>query len=556
MRRICNLIAALMLVLGLCACGPNTAEQWQEQYDLGVRYLSEGNYQEAIIAFTAAIEIDPKRPEAYVGRGGAYVASGETAENLSAAMSDYQAALELDEALPEAWLGLADTYIRWGDFDQALETLRGALEKTGNDQSIADKLAEMEGGSFTDSDGNERRVPVYGADGEIQEYIHVKVFHAADEDELRDALNDAGNGAIITLDSGDYSVGCLSLWELSHVTIQGTGETRLLSPYGDDTILEIVGCDDITLRGLIMGDELEGENMSCTTGVLWADSSSVSLYGCEIFGCGLEGLWAYESDIYAEDTTIRDCSMCILECVGGRGEFRSCTFTGNGYGEPFEHAIWVSWETQLLFDGCVFRGNFNPSLYNDDQSNQGSTVTLEGCTFEGNAWDAPQPAEEEEPLDSAGDWMPADFLSMTVGELSSRFGGDFTYLDYWYNGTAKGLYYEDLRLPLVFYFLDAEYRGYALGGERIAIVECSPKEQPDSPWLAPGIPMQVTYGELLEQGLEGDFYTEGDDWLQEMGETSMLFLDISPELSIQFYWFDYADPYTEPADIVQLYGGL
>ena len=36
----------------------------------------------------------------------------------------------------------------------------------------------------------------------------------------------------------------------------------------------------------------------------------------------------------------------------------------------------------------------------------------------------------------------------------------------------------------------------------------------------------------------------------------MLFLDISPELSIQFYWFDYADPYTEPADIVQLYGGL
>ena len=42
---------------------------WQEQYDLGVRYLAEGNYEEAIIAFTAAIEIDPNRVEAYMGRG-------------------------------------------------------------------------------------------------------------------------------------------------------------------------------------------------------------------------------------------------------------------------------------------------------------------------------------------------------------------------------------------------------------------------------------------------------------------------------------------------------
>lgn len=49
---------------------------------MGVRYLSEGNYEEAIIAFTAAIEIDPKRAEAYVGRGDAYVLSENAVENL------------------------------------------------------------------------------------------------------------------------------------------------------------------------------------------------------------------------------------------------------------------------------------------------------------------------------------------------------------------------------------------------------------------------------------------------------------------------------------------
>lgn len=51
---------------------------WQEQYDLGVRYLTEGNYQEAIIAFVAAIEIDAKRPEAYLKAAEAYEATGDS----------------------------------------------------------------------------------------------------------------------------------------------------------------------------------------------------------------------------------------------------------------------------------------------------------------------------------------------------------------------------------------------------------------------------------------------------------------------------------------------
>ena len=73
-RRLSGLFLVLALILS--ACGGQGS--WQEQYDLGVRYLSEGNYEEAILAFTAAIEIDPARAEAYVGRGDAYVASGET----------------------------------------------------------------------------------------------------------------------------------------------------------------------------------------------------------------------------------------------------------------------------------------------------------------------------------------------------------------------------------------------------------------------------------------------------------------------------------------------
>ena len=62
----------LVCVLLLCACSSQQTK-YQEQYDLGIKYLSEGNYEEAIIAFKQAIEIDAKQAAAYVGCGDSYV---------------------------------------------------------------------------------------------------------------------------------------------------------------------------------------------------------------------------------------------------------------------------------------------------------------------------------------------------------------------------------------------------------------------------------------------------------------------------------------------------
>lgn len=75
MKRAINILLSTLLLCGLCACGQK-APTWQEQYDLGVSYLSDGNYEEAIIAFTAAIEIDPKRVETYIGLSDLYLAVG------------------------------------------------------------------------------------------------------------------------------------------------------------------------------------------------------------------------------------------------------------------------------------------------------------------------------------------------------------------------------------------------------------------------------------------------------------------------------------------------
>ena len=137
-----NLLYALILVLFLVACG-QTVPTWDEQYNLGVRYLSEGNYEEAIIAFTAAIEIDSKQALASVGRGDAYAASGETGENLTSAQADYEMAIELNETLSEAHLGLVGIYIQQGDYEGALKLLQSSLEKIEKSSSVEAKISEL-----------------------------------------------------------------------------------------------------------------------------------------------------------------------------------------------------------------------------------------------------------------------------------------------------------------------------------------------------------------------------------------------------------------------------
>lgn len=99
------LILACFVLTSCVGQSDGTGSTWQEQYDLGVRYLSEGSYEEAIIAFMAAIEIDPNRVEAYVD--------------------------------------LAGTYEELGDMDHALLVLQDGYAVTG-DATLQERIAEIE----------------------------------------------------------------------------------------------------------------------------------------------------------------------------------------------------------------------------------------------------------------------------------------------------------------------------------------------------------------------------------------------------------------------------
>ena len=151
MRRFTTLLLTALLLLSLVACGGKGT--WQEQYDLGMRYLNEGNYQEAVIAFTAAIEIDAKRPEAY--------------------------------------LGAAEAYIAADDIDAAIAILEKGYAAT-NDDSLKSRLDEIKSGTFNDYWGRAKRLSGYDESGALAWY-HLYTYDAQGRTASAASYDAAGN---------------------------------------------------------------------------------------------------------------------------------------------------------------------------------------------------------------------------------------------------------------------------------------------------------------------------------------------------------------------------
>ena len=84
-RLLALLLAAVLFCTTLAGCGKKddsgiSALSLSEQLDLGSRYLTELDYENAVIAFAAAIELDPQNTEAYAALYAIYQAQGKTDE--------------------------------------------------------------------------------------------------------------------------------------------------------------------------------------------------------------------------------------------------------------------------------------------------------------------------------------------------------------------------------------------------------------------------------------------------------------------------------------------
>lgn len=99
-----SVVACLCLLLILTACQKQPT--WQEQYDLGMRYLTESNYEEAILAFTAAIEIDPNQLDTYVYLIQTYLATGDVEKAEATRLQGYEATgnIRLGQSVRNGWI--------------------------------------------------------------------------------------------------------------------------------------------------------------------------------------------------------------------------------------------------------------------------------------------------------------------------------------------------------------------------------------------------------------------------------------------------------------------
>lgn len=131
------ILIALIIGIGIYNSPSN---QLSRQLDLGNRYLEEQNYEQAVLAFDKAIEIDPMNVEAYLGKAQAYAGMGDVSMAIQALEEGYERTG--DERLLEEMqrLDRLDPVIEWEDaaFEALIREYLGKSEGDIRESEVCD----------------------------------------------------------------------------------------------------------------------------------------------------------------------------------------------------------------------------------------------------------------------------------------------------------------------------------------------------------------------------------------------------------------------------------
>lgn len=177
-RELFSALLFLALLLAGCADCDGKEMTWQEQYDLGVRYLSEGKYEEALFAFEKAIEIDPQQVKVYSVLAEVYISQNnwEKAKDIleQGIHATADEALEMAANVTEAWAkGNINTEINTIVDDQGRDIRRNYYNAEGEIENY--QILYYENG--TDA----VRTDMYNSIGELESYT----LYYGSEDGLR-----------------------------------------------------------------------------------------------------------------------------------------------------------------------------------------------------------------------------------------------------------------------------------------------------------------------------------------------------------------------------------
>lgn len=154
---------------------------------------------------------------------------------------------------------------------------------------------------------------------------------------------------------------------------------------------------------------------------------------------------------------------------------------------------------------------------------------------------------EKTPDTSDINLYPIDYIGMTVDSMAELWGDDYYVSDHWFAGADKPIYYEDLRVPIIFYVLDLELTNVVHGDEEIILCEYIFGESTSIYEVAPGIPTNATYIQLSNLSYPGRLY---ENFEGEYGETAAYSIEYNSEIFIDFHWFNNNDPRTTQAESI------
>lgn len=133
------IVLILIVILGvLFLTNKKKEKEYQDLITSADTYLENKDYEQAIVYYLKAIDIDDDKAETYVKLGLAYREAGQMEE----AVKCYENAIAQNPSIDDAYLGLADVYITCSN-EEELESLFAEAVEQGENKSQFEKLQNI-----------------------------------------------------------------------------------------------------------------------------------------------------------------------------------------------------------------------------------------------------------------------------------------------------------------------------------------------------------------------------------------------------------------------------
>lgn len=118
------------------------ANRLSRQLDLGNRYLEEQNYEQAVVEFNKAIEIDPMNVDAYLGKALAYESMGDLDKAIGTLQTGYEKSDDerIKAKLVEVYLEQVEGFTQSADYESALAVCDKLLELDGENVQVQESI--------------------------------------------------------------------------------------------------------------------------------------------------------------------------------------------------------------------------------------------------------------------------------------------------------------------------------------------------------------------------------------------------------------------------------